>query len=280
MTTRTAATDYSVKRDALATSGETVHSDDPPLSSQQKVVVVLPAFNEAEALVPLLAGLQRDLGDAGIHYEVIVVDDGSADDTALVASKASFDMPVTCVEHDVNQGLAAALRTGFQSALARSSAGDVIVTLDADNTHPPGSIPRLVTLIREGHDVVIASRYQPGSRVLGVPLHRNLLSLGARGLFKIAFPIRGVRDYTCGYRAYRQELLQEASDYYEDRFVSEQGFSCMVDVLLKLRRFHPVMGEAPLILRYDLKGGVSKMRVAKTVWQTLKLMARRKLRKP
>ena len=126
---------------------------------------------------------------------------------------------------------------------------------------------------------VIASRYQAGSRVLGVPFHRNLLSLAARGLFTVAFPIRGVRDYTCGFRAYRQELLQHALDYYGDSFVSEKGFSCMVDVLLKLRRFRPVMGEAPMILRYDLKGGVSKMNVAKTVWQTLKLIARRRFKK-
>ncbi len=251
----------------------------PTLPTRQRVVVVLPAFNEAEALTPLLERMRNDMREAGLQYEVVVVDDGSSDETALVASHASFDMPVTCVCHEKNQGLAAAIRTGFRSALAITSPGDVIVTLDADNTHPPATIARLVQMIREGHDVAIASRYQAGSRVLGVPMHRNLLSLGARGLFKVFFPIRGVRDYTCGFRAYRQELMQAASDYYGDQFVSEQGFSCMVDVLLKLRRFRPLMGEAPFILRYDQKGGVSKMRITKTIWETITLMVRRRVKK-
>lgn len=243
-----------------------------------KIVIMLPAYNEGESLGPLLEGIQRDLASSRYRYEVIVVDDGSSDDTALVASQASFHMPVNCISHKKNQGLAAALRTGFLAALDAAEPGDVILTMDADNTHPPGSIDRLVTMIREGHDVAIASRYQHGSRVVGVPFHRNLMSLGARLLFKTAFPIKGVRDYTCGYRAYRYELLRKGTDFYGKQFVSEQGFSCMVDVLLKLRRFKPIMGEAPLVLRYDQKGGVSKMRVLRTVWQTLKLIARRRFK--
>lgn len=242
-----------------------------------KIVIVLPAFNEAEALGPLLAEVQRDMAHNNVPYEVVVVDDGSSDETALVATKASFAMPVDCIRHPQNQGLAAALRTGLLAALDRTVPGDVIITMDADNTHPPGSITRLFDMIREGRDVVIASRYQAGSRVCGVPLHRNALSFGARCLFTLLFPIRGVRDYTCGYRAYRHELLRQGVDYYGEKFISEQGFSCMVDVLLKLRRFRPVMGEAPLVLRYDQKGGVSKMRIARTVVQTLRLMARRRL---
>lgn len=243
---------------------------------QQTVYIVLPAYNEAEALPPLLCAIYETFDRTGIDYAVIVVDDGSRDETARVAREASFHMPVVLVEHGVNQGLAAAIRTGFRAAVAQSAADDVIVLMDADNTHPPALIHRMLESVREGRDVVIASRYQPGSRVVGVPWHRNLLSLGARGLFRIAFPIKGVRDYTCGYRAYRENVLRKALADYGDNFVSEKGFSCMVDVLLKLRRYKLIMGEVPLILRYDQKGGVSKMRVAQTVWQTLALIFRRR----
>jgi dolichol-phosphate mannosyltransferase len=244
--------------------------------AQQTVHIVLPAFNEADSLPPLLCAIHAALDRADIPYSVIVVDDGSSDATAQVASQASFHMPVVLVEHTVNQGLAEAIRTGFRAALAQCSPGDVIVLMDADNTHPPALVHRMLGLVREGHDVVIASRYQPGARVIGVPWHRNLLSLGARGLFQIVFPIKGVRDYTCGFRAYRENVLRRAMDDYGDGFVSEKGFSCMSDVLLKLRRYNLVMGEVPLILRYDQKGGVSKMRVARTIWQTLSLMVRRR----
>ena len=99
----------------------------------------------------------------------------------------------------------------------------------------------------------------------------------AKWLFKVAAPIPGVWDYTCGFRAYRFSALAKAATYYGSSFVSEKGFSCMVDVLLKMRRFQFVMGEVPMLLRYDVKDGPSKMRVAKTAVQTLKLLVRRRL---
>lgn len=242
----------------------------------RRAVIVLPAFNEAESLPPLFHSIRRELAGTGIDYRVIVVDDGSVDGTARVTRDAAQSLPAILVSHPGNRGLAAAIRTGLEKAAAESEPDDVIITMDADNTHPPGLIPRMIGLIGEGHDVVIASRFQPGSRVLGVPWHRHLLSYGARALFTISLPIRGVRDYTCGYRVYRAGTIQRALADYGDDFVSERGFSCMVDVLLKLRYQRLVMGEVPMVLRYDQKGGASKMRVARTAVQTLSLIVRRK----
>jgi dolichol-phosphate mannosyltransferase len=65
-------------------------------------------------------------------------------------------------------------------------------------------------------------------------------------------PIRGVRDYTCGYRAYRGRVLRQAFQRYGDDFINQEGFQCMVDILLKLRKMDVIFGEVPLILRYDL----------------------------
>lgn len=245
-------------------------------SQSPRAIIALPAYNEEQSLPPLLEAIDAALTAVGQPYEVIVVDDGSKDDTALVVSRATFSLPVRLVQHEKNSGLAAALRTGLEEAVEAAGPDDVIFTMDADNTHPPDLMPRMMEMIADGHDVVIASRFRSGSRVVGVPLHRNLLSLGARALFSVAFPIRGVRDYTCGFRAYRSEVLREALARHGESFVSEQGFSCMVDVLLKLRPLKLKMGEAPLVLRYDQKGGVSKMRVARTAWQTLSLIARRR----
>ncbi len=245
--------------------------------------VALPAYNEGEALTPLLVSLHETLAAAGLRHEIVVVDDGSSDNTADVATQASYAMPVRLVKHAQNQGLAGALRTGLLDAVEQSDAGDIVVTMDSDNTHPAGLIPRMLSLVHEGHDVVIASRFQPGARVIGVPFDRVLLSIAARWVFKLLLPIPGVRDYTCGFRAYRVEPLAAAIEHFGDRFVSETGFSCMVDVLLKLRRLRVngspiVMGEAPMILRYDQKGGASKMRVLRTIGQTLSLVFRRRLK--
>jgi dolichol-phosphate mannosyltransferase len=93
--------------------------------------------------------------------------------------------------------------------------------------------------------------------------------------FRLLFPTPGVKDFTCGYRAYRASALQHAADQYGDKLFEFEGFQCMVDLLLKLRASGARFAEVPMILRYDLKRGASKMRVARTVARTLELAARR-----
>jgi dolichol-phosphate mannosyltransferase len=115
------------------------------------------------------------------------------------------------------------------------------------------------------------------SRVVGLSAWRTFLSWAAGVLFRVTFPITGVRDYTCGYRAYEARLLRTAFDRWGDEFIDQPGFSCMVDILLKLSTLKPVAVEVPLLLRYDRKPGKSKMNVGRTITQTLALMVRRRL---
>lgn len=124
--------------------------------------------------------------------------------------------------------------------------------------------------------MVVASRYHPESRVRGVPLLRRTLSRSASLLMQALFPTPGLRDFTCGYRAYKASVLRAAVGRYRDAFMTQEGFQCMVDILLKLRSMHLVFGEAPLILRYDRKSGKSKMRVWRTMRHTLFLVLRRR----
>ena len=253
-------------------------ADTPPWRAPvARVLVVLPAYNEEEGLGALLRRLDQSMHEDGLPYQIIVVDDGSRDATARVAADHGRYMAIHVERHDVNQGLGATIRDGLKVALSLGREGDVIVVMDADNTHTPGLIRNMVRVVREGADVVIASRYQAGSHIRGVPLHRKLLSLGARLLFQLVFPTPGIRDYTCGYRAYRASVLMEAFRRYGDGFIDQEGFQCMVDIFLKLRRMDLIFREVPLILRYDLKEGASKMHVARTVGRTLGLMARRRL---
>ncbi|QDS87304.1 Undecaprenyl-phosphate mannosyltransferase [Rosistilla ulvae] len=249
----------------------------PPSYPKSKVFVVLPAFNEEQALGSLLNNLGEAFADNGWPYEVIVVDDGSGDATADVASQYGFQMPIHLLKHPQNQGLGPTLRDGLREAAELATARDVILTMDADNTHPAGLIDSMVRRIKEGSDIVIASRFRDGAQVVGVPWNRLFLSVGARMLFSMVFPTKGVRDYTSGYRAYRAEAIQAGFACFGDDLVSETGFSCMADVLLKLRSLDRVFSEVPLILRYDQKEGVSKMKVMRTAILTLKLLARHRI---
>lgn len=251
----------------------------PPCDRRrQHVWIVLPAYNEAASLPDLLAAIDEAHFAAGLAYRVVLVDDGSTDATAEIAARAAETLPLQLERHPVNLGLGATLRDGLLKAVELADPGDVVVTMDADNSHSPELIPRLVREVREGRDVVIASRYRPGSRVLGVPLARRALSYWGGWLLRLLFPTPGVRDYTCGYRAYRAALWKRVIARDGAAFFDQDGFQCMVDILLKLRREPGVLfGEAPFILRYDRKGGASKMRVGRTIRKTLALLARRRL---
>jgi len=244
---------------------------------KRKIYVVLPAFNEEARIGSLLERVGEAMLEASLDYEIVVVDDGSRDGTASIVRDHAHRLPISVICHARNLGLGATIRDGLLEASERAGRGDVIVTMDADDTHTPWLILRMVRMLREGHDVVIASRYQPGSRAVGVPLIRRMLSYGASLLFRIVLPLAGVRDYTCGFRAYRAEVLQKAVAHYGRDFLDQDGFQCMVDILLKLRKMNLVFGEVPFILRYDYKRGGSKMKVAETIRKTLILMLRSRL---
>ncbi|PLX10686.1 MAG: hypothetical protein C0594_04595 [Marinilabiliales bacterium] len=145
------------------------------------------------------------------------------------------------VDLQPNRGLAGALRAGLASGLKDMHPDDVIVTMDADNSHNPALIYRMLIQIQEGSDIVIASRFRSGARIEGVSGLRRALSVGARLIFKLFMPIKGVRDYTCGYRAYRVGLLSKMSEFYGGSLIEQEGFGCMAELLLKSRKFSPII---------------------------------------
>jgi dolichol-phosphate mannosyltransferase len=245
---------------------------------RQTIWIVLPAYNEERDLPPLLERIEDSMLEADLSYKIVIVDDGSTDSTLSIIREAAERLPIHVEVHEQNQGLGATIRDGLLVACELAAPKDILVTLDADNSHTPELVLRMVRQIREGHDVVIASRYQRGSHVKGVPFARRVLSYWGGLLFKVVFPITGVRDYTSGYRAYRADLLQRVVSDAERPFFDQDGFQVMVDILLKLRRVPDlIFGEVPMILRYDLKSGVSKMDVGATMQNTIKLMIKRRL---
>ena len=228
-----------------------------------KVTVMMPAYNEERDLPGLLARIKAALEDWA-DYQVLVVDDGSLDRTAAVVEEAAGWMPVTLIRHPHNRGLGAAIRTGLKAA---AQFDGVVVTLDADNSQGPELIRTMIGRIGEGAEVVIASRFQPGSQEVGVPLHRKFLSHVSSAGIRVLARYPGARDYTCGFRAYRAEVLRRVIGRFGDDFIRENGFACMLELLLNLRRLQAKVSEVPLVLRYDLKQGASKMRILRTMWR-------------
>ncbi len=235
-----------------------------------KLTVMMPAYNEERDLPGLLERIQAALG-GWADYRVLIVDDGSRDRTAEIVREAGERMPVELIQHPTNLGLGAAMRTGLRAAAGNEG---LVVTLDADNSQDPELIRAMVERLEQGFDVVIASRFQPGAEEIGVPPYRKLLSHLSSAGIRLLIRYPGVRDYTCGFRVYRAETLRRLIDRFGDGFLRENGFSCMLELLLNLRSLHVRVGEVPLVLRYDLKEGASKMRVLRTMWRYVVTMVR------
>ncbi|MCC6547300.1 glycosyltransferase [Candidatus Sumerlaeota bacterium] len=256
----------------------------PPDRKVPRLIVALPAYNEEDCLPPLLKKFRALFAKLPPELDpiVIVVNDGSRDRTAEVCEKLAKRMPLLLVNHEKNKGLGEAIKTGLRAALEQSrSDEDVIVCMDADDTHPPGYVVPMLRRIERGADIVIASRYRHGSKQVGVPPHRMLMSLGARILFQLFLALPGVRDYTCGFRAYRAEIIRKAFEEYGDDLITRNGFACTDQLLVNIACLGGVqISEIGFILRYDRKVGESKLNLGVTIGETFKLLfdGRKKLR--
>jgi dolichol-phosphate mannosyltransferase len=235
------------------------------------VYVILPAYNEAENLPPLLAKLDTALASLGRPHRVVLVDDGSADGGADVATAHAGGLQLEILRHARNQGLGSAVRDGFMHVLRDAGDGDVAIVMDADDSHPPALIAPLLARLDDGFDVVIASRFRPGARLVGIPPLRRLLARAASYLLGAIAPVPGVRDATGGFRAYRVAALRRAAAAQGGTLIRVEGFACMVDVLLALHATGARCTEIPIELRYDQKRGASKLPVWPTVRDTLRI---------
>jgi dolichol-phosphate mannosyltransferase len=223
--------------------------------------VVLPAYNECESLPRLLPRLDEALRAEGIAYRLVVVDDGSDDVTPSVLSGFAGRLPMEVVTHWFNRGLGETERDGLEHVAVRCEPDDIIVRLEGDDTHDPAYLLHLVRKLAEGYDVVSTSRFRPGGGQIGVSRYRATISRGANLFMKALFRIPGVRDYSCGYRAYRASVIQDALRIYGNLFIQLKGlgFTSTLEILVKLHLLGCRFVEVPFVLRYDRKPGASKM---------------------
>lgn len=226
-----------------------------------KKFILLPAFNERASLEGLLLRIAGVARDQGWDFSILVADDGSTDGTAAILERLSASLPLEVIRHKVNRGLGETSRDLFERAAELAADGDAILRMDCDDTHEPEYMASMVAKLDEGYDVVIASRFATGGGQLGVSRYRAFVSRCANLLMKALIPIRGVREYSCGFRAYRAEIIREAIRLYGNNFIQLKGlgFTCTLEKLIKLKILGARFTEVPFVLRYDQKLSSSKM---------------------
>lgn len=247
------------------------------MADARRVLIGLPAYNEEIALPRLLERIERFAKSSAETIAVVLYNDGSTDATVQIATQWQRRLPIEVLDCPINKGLGAGLRALVAHACASPQEG-ILVIMDCDDTHDPAQIADMLQSLQHGADVVIASRYARGARMRGVPRLRRLTALGAAILFKAIHPVRGVYDYTCGYRAYRVAILKMAAARFGGKLITENGFACMVELLLKLNVVGARFAEVPLQLRYDQKPTATKMDVGGNVRRLLSLLVRWRLR--
>jgi dolichol-phosphate mannosyltransferase len=241
------------------------------------VYIVIPAYNEEGNIATLVEQIVSVATAHDFAYRIVIVDDGSTDATPQIIEGLASHYAVVSLKNTPNMGLGRTMAKGLHKAVDISGPSDVIVTLDGDATHDPVYIPQMIDRIHEGYDIVIASRFAPGGTERGLSSFRKFLSRGSGLLLKVFFPTDGLRDYTCGYRAFRASIVRQGFDSFGDDFIKENGFSVTPEILLKLRALGAQVSEVGFVLKYDQKVGKSKIRIARTITQYLRMIASLKL---
>lgn len=213
-------------------------------------LVIIPTFNERESIEPLLPRVL----ETGV--EVLVVDDASPDATGdYVASIAAADARVHLLRRAGKEGLGPAYLAGFAWGLEHGY--DVLFEMDADGSHPPEAIPRMLGILdadTDGHvGGVIGSRWVPGGSVVDWPATRRAISRGGSWYARVMLGL-GVRDVTAGYRAYRSTVLREL--HLED--VESHGYCFQIDMTRRVVAAGFTLVETPIVFR-DRQFGTSKM---------------------
>ena len=214
-----------------------------------RTLVVVPTYQEAESLPLLLAGLAVHAPEV----DVLVVDDGSPDGTGTIAdAAAAADSGIHVLHRGAKAGLGAAYRAGFAWALQRDY--DVVVEMDADGSHRPKDLPRLLEHLRTGAaDLVLGSRWVPGGGVVNWPWYRRFISRGGTWYAQhmLAIP---VADATGGFRAFRRETL-ERLPLAE---VASQGYCFQIDLVRRVIDAGMTIDEVPITF-VERAQGHSKM---------------------
>jgi dolichol-phosphate mannosyltransferase len=240
------------------------------------IYVLLPAYNEEDALEPLAAKIDAVMRELDADYEIVVVNDGSRDRTGEILQELCARYPMHVITHRINRGLGETARDGFEYVAEVGQRSDVVVRMDCDDTHDPRYIIAMVEKLRAGCEVVCASRYAPGGATVGLDWYRRTISRCANLLMKIVFPIRGVWEYTAGFRAYRVALIQDAVEIYGNHFIDLKGmgFTGTVEKLIKCRQLGARIGQVGYVLRYDQKLSASKVVTSLTTIGYLTLIAK------
>ncbi len=224
------------------------------------VLVIIPTYNEAENIAPIVARVRETVPDA----HILVADDNSPDGTGKVADElAADDDHVKVLHRKGKEGLGAAYLAGFRWGIEHGYG--VLVEMDADGSHQPEELPRLLTALK-GADLVIGSRWVPGGRIVNWPKSREFISRGGSTYSRLMLDVP-IRDMTAGYRAFRKETLEGLGM----EAVASQGYCFQIDLAWRAVKagFHVIEVPVTFIERERGESKMSRDIVTEAAWRVM-----------
>jgi len=216
------------------------------------VWVVIPTYNEAEVVEDLVRAVHRELSAEDGEFRILVVDDGSPDGTGAIVERLGGELPeVEALHRTAKDGLGRAYIAGFARALAAGA--EIVAQMDADFSHAPADLPRLLAAVRGGADMALGSRYVAGGGVEDWGPVRRAISRGGCTYARIALGVP-IRDLTGGFKAHRRTTLEAI----QLDAVRSQGYAFQIEMTYRAVRRGLRVVELPIVFR-DRRLGRSKM---------------------
>ena len=212
---------------------------------------MLPTYNEAENVEAIVRAALPHLASTGLEHRVLVVDDGSPDGTGDIADRLAAEIEAVQVLHRARkEGIGPAYLAGFAHAMANGA--DLLLEMDADFSHDPAELRRLIA-VADRADLVLGSRYVPGGGVTDWGLGRRLISRGGSLYAQILLGVP-IHDLTGGFKCFRREVLERL----DLAAVSTDGYGFQIEMTYRALRAGFRVEEVPITFR-DRRVGASKM---------------------
>lgn len=242
------------------------------------IKIIFCALNEAQNLTNLLKSIDYEMQLLQRDYEIIVCLDGSNDESFQILSNLQSKYPVKILPLLNQRGLGLAYKRLFLEVIPNSNDEDLIISLDADNTHNPNQMRPMIQH-SESHalDVLIASRFSKNSVMADFPIHRKFISTSISVLFQLLFSLQNIsgttlKDFTSGYRLYKAKKLKELLKKEDQNFITEPEFTYTCELLIKLSRIKAQFDEISISYDYGKKIGASKLRIGRNFFRLIILL--------
>jgi glycosyltransferase involved in cell wall biosynthesis len=246
--------------------------------ARRSLYIVIPVLNEAPNLPRLFDGLHAVARQtAGFEVFVVLVDDGSTDETPQLAEQLASGLDLTVLTHDTNRGPGNAFGTAFAHLASRVRADDLVVTMEGDNTSRIELIAAMLRRSDEGYDAVFASPYMYGGGILHTRPSRVILSHVANAFVKEFLGVHGLLTVSSFFRVYRGASLRRLQECYGERIIERDGFESMIEVVMKMMYLRLSISELPMVLDTTLREGRSKLNTTRTTLGYLALFRHKRI---